>query len=264
MPLALAVYGITGRMGQSLVSELRDSSDWRLRLAMASPDSTRLGADAALSGSALGVAIRTDDAPLGGIQVALDFSVSEAVASHAKACLAAQVPLLVGTTALTQATLEELKRAGERVAVLVAPNTSVGVSVLVELARRAASGLGAGFDVEISEVHHHSKRDAPSGTALALGEAVASARGAKLSDLAVYERHGRDAKRSAGSIGFSSQRLGDVVGEHTVYFGAPGERLELTHRASDRRIFARGALTAAAWLVKQPPGLYGMRDMLNI
>jgi 4-hydroxy-tetrahydrodipicolinate reductase len=148
--------------------------------------------------------------------------------------------------------------------VLVAPNTSVGVSVVARLAAMAASGLGAGYDVEIFDAHHRMKRDAPSGTALALGEAVAQARAVSLNDVAAFNRSGQNAPRLPGSIGFSSLRAGDIVGEHTVTFAAAGERIEITHRATDRLTFARGALRAAGWLVGRPAGLYGMQDVLGL
>jgi 4-hydroxy-tetrahydrodipicolinate reductase len=194
----------------------------------------------------------------------MDFSVGGAVAAHAQACAQAGVPLLVGTTGFDAAGQAELKLAAQRVAVLIAPNTSVGVAVLSELVAQAAVALGEAFDVDISEAHHRTKRDAPSGTALSLGEAVAQARGESLSEVAVYARYGKDTPRSHGSVGFSVVRAGDIVGEHTVSFAGAGERLELTHRAWDRMTFAWGALRAAAWLLGRPAGLYGMQDVLRV
>jgi 4-hydroxy-tetrahydrodipicolinate reductase len=149
------------------------------------------------------------------------------------------------------------------VPVLLAPNTSVGVSVVAGLVSMAASRLGLAYDVEISEAHHRMKRDAPSGTALALGEAVARARGQSLREVGAFPRGGESGPRVDGSIGFSSLRAGDIVGEHTVSFVADGERVEITHRATDRIIFARGALRAAGWLMIQPPGLYGMENVIE-
>ena len=174
------------------------------------------------------------------------------------------MPLLVGATGFDLETRAVLEAAAARVAVLIAPNTSIGVAVLDRLVALAAAALREGYDVEISEAHHRMKRDAPSGTALAFGETVARARGKALADLAVYERHGRAEPRAPGSIGFAVVRAGDIVGEHTVTFAAAGERLELTHRATDRLIFARGALRAADWLIGRPPGLYGMADVLGL
>jgi 4-hydroxy-tetrahydrodipicolinate reductase len=266
----LIVFGITGRMGQSLIRALREGSPFQLHGAIASPASKRLGQECAAEGTPTGVMITADAAAaLKGAAsrpgaVAIDFSVGGAVAAHAQACAQAGVPLLVGTTGFDAAGEAELNSAAKRVAVLIAPNTSVGVAVLSELVARAAVALGEAFDVDISEAHHRTKRDAPSGTALSLGEAVARVRGESLSETAVYARYGKDTPRSHGSIGFSVVRAGDIVGEHTVSFTGAGERLELTHRASDRMTFARGALRAAAWLPGRPAGLYGMKDVLGV
>lgn len=258
----LAILGITGRMGQSLVRALKETAALELTGALASPQSQYLSHDAALEGPPTGVPVSADLAQaLKQAKVAVDFSSAAAIALHADGCAARGVALLVGTTGLDAGAREALQAASASVPVLIAPNTSVGVSVLLELTQKAAKALGAGFDVEILEAHHRHKRDAPSGTALALGEAVAQAHGTTLQAAAVHERHG--AARSAGSIGFSVVRGGDIVGEHTVLFAAAGERLEITHRATDRAIFARGALQAALWLQSQPPGLYGMQDVVR-
>ncbi len=264
---ALTVFGVTGRMGQSVLRALREAQEpprWRLAGAVASAQSPGLGADAAAEGLPFGVAVSADaEAAVRDASVAVDFSRPESVARQARAWGAAGVPRLVATTGCDDAARGELLRAAERIAVLIAPNTGVGVNVMLRLTAIAAAALGRGADVEISEAHHRMKRDAPSGTALALGEAVAGARGANLADLAVFERHGSGGPRTEGSIGFSALRAGDIVGEHTVLFGLDGERLEITHRATDRMVFARGALRAAAWLTDRPPGLYGMRDVLE-
>jgi 4-hydroxy-tetrahydrodipicolinate reductase len=261
----IAVFGITGRMGQSLVQALRETPAFRLSGAVASHNSLRLGQDAAADGPPTGVFITADAGRgLSGAAVAVDFSVGESVTSHALACAEAGVPLLVGATGFDSASRRNLERAAARIAVLIAPNTSVGVSVAVQLVSVAAAALGLPYDVEIFEAHHSLKRDAPSGTALTLGAAVAAARGQSLPDVAVYERAGASGPRAAGSIGFVSVRAGDIVGEHTVTFAAAGERLEITHRATERLTFARGALRAAEWLLGQPAGLYGMKDVLRL
>jgi 4-hydroxy-tetrahydrodipicolinate reductase len=174
------------------------------------------------------------------------------------------VPLLVGTTGFDLEARRQLEAAAAAIPVLVAANTSLAVTVLMRLVELAAVSLGERYDAEISEAHHRLKRDAPSGTALALGEALARARGAALADLADFDRHGLERPRKPGSIGFSVVRAGDIVGEHTVTFAAAGERLELTHRATDRTVFARGALEAARWLIGRPPGWYAMRDVLGL
>ncbi len=262
----IAILGVTGRMGQSLLRCLAETADsLALSGALAGANSSRLGRDAAADGGATGVLITADiEIALRGAAVAVDFSRAEFVAAHAQACARARVPLLVGTTGLDEAARAALQAASAEVAVLVAPNTSVGVGVMAQLVRFAATSLGAGFDVEITDAHHRFKRDAPSGTALALGEVVADARGQRLDDVAVFERHGVMAVRRAGSIGFSAVRAGDIVGEHSVIFAASGERLEITHRATDRAAFARGALRAAGWLVARRAGLYGMENMLGL
>jgi 4-hydroxy-tetrahydrodipicolinate reductase len=274
-PHALTVFGITGRMGQSLIRALREGaeresaepqgSEFELRGATASAASARLGLDAAADGLPTGVLIGADPAAaLRGAAVALDFSSGSAVALHAQACVRASVPLLVGVTGFDAPAKAELKLAAKSIAILIAPNTSVGVAVMNELTAAASRALGSLYDVDISEVHHRQKRDAPSGTALNLGETIAKSREVALNEVAVFERHGMDTPRRAGSIGFSVVRAGDIVGEHTVTFTGPGERLEITHRATDRITFARGALRAAAWLIGRPAGLYDMKDVLGL
>jgi 4-hydroxy-tetrahydrodipicolinate reductase len=261
----IAVFGITGRMGQALIRALREASAFSLSGAIASADSSRLGQDAAAEGEPTGVLI-TSDSTLGlrGASVAVDFGPGDCVAEHASACAAAGLALLVGATGFDAASRGVLEQAARRIPVLIAPNTSVGVSVVAQLASMAALGLGPSYDVEIFEAHHRTKRDAPSGTALALGEAIAGVRGQALGEVAIYDRTGHSAPRSPGSIGFSSVRAGDIVGEHTVIFAAAGERVEITHRATDRITFARGALRAAEWLAGQPAGLYGMKNVLGL
>jgi len=261
----LVIFGITGRMGQSLVRALAGAPGLKLSAAVASAASPWLGKDAAQSGTPTGVPIGADAAAaLQGAAVAVDFSLPQSVAAHALACAAAGVPLLVGATGLDPATQEALRTAAGRIPLLIAPNTSVGVNVMERLVAIAARSLGEAYDADIFEAHHRMKRDAPSGTAIALGEAVAAARGRTLADMAVFDRHGDVGPRRDQSIGFAVVRAGDIVGEHTVIFAADGERLEITHRAADRAIFARGALRAAEWLVGRPPGLYGMQDALGL
>jgi 4-hydroxy-tetrahydrodipicolinate reductase len=246
---ALVIFGITGRMGQSLVRAVREGSEIHLTGAVASSRSERLGLDAATDGPPSGVLITADSAlALRHASVAVDFSLQDSVLEHAQACAAARVPLLVGATGLGAESRAGLKAAAHEIPVLIAPNTSVGIALLRKLVAAATQGFGAACEVEISEAHHRLKRDAPSGTALSLGELVAETRG----------------EPDASGIRYSVVRAGEIVGEHTVSFGAPGERLEITHRATDRMIFARGALRAAAWLVGRAPGLYGMQDVLGV
>jgi 4-hydroxy-tetrahydrodipicolinate reductase len=268
----IAVFGITGRMGQCLVRALREpppagespAERSELSGALASAASTHLGQDAALEGAATGVRITADPrAALGDAAVAIDFSLPQGIAEHAQACLERRVALLVGTTGFDAATRRELEGAARAIPLLIAPNTSPGVAVMSHLIEVAARALG-GYDAEIVDVHHRTKRDAPSGTALAWGEAIARARGAELEPLAVFDRHGGSGPRRPGSIGFAALRAGDVIGEHTAVLAADGERVEFTHRATDRMVFARGALLAAAWLAGRPPGLYGMKNVLGL
>ncbi len=285
----LAIFGITGRMGQALLRALDEGSDSgtdldggtragmgagsgtgaaedRLHLcgAVASPESGALGADVAAGGRPRGVTVTADArAALVGAAVAIDFSVPGSVADHARACAQGRIPLLMGVTGFDGTAQSALESAAAAIPVLIAPNTSVGVTVIARLVELATRALGLGFDVEISESHHRLKRDAPSGTALALGSVVAGARGRTLGDVAVFDRHGRTRGRTAGEIGFNVLRAGDIVGEHTVTFAGAGERVEIRHCATDRIAFARGALRAAQWLRRRPPGLYSMNDVLG-
>jgi 4-hydroxy-tetrahydrodipicolinate reductase len=262
---ALAIFGITGRMGQALLRAMQGDPTFRLCGAVASAASVRLGQEAAGEGAPTGVVV-TADPRLGirGAAVAVDFSLGTSVAAHARACAEAGVPILIGATGIAAGCRSDLEQAARVIPVLIAANTSVGVSVVAKLVSLAARGLGSSYDVEIFEAHHRTKRDAPSGTALALGEAIAQARGQSLSEVAAHGRSGLSGPRVPGSIGFSSLRAGDIVGEHTVIFAADGERVEITHRATDRITFARGALRAAKWLLGQPAGLYGMEDVLGL
>jgi 4-hydroxy-tetrahydrodipicolinate reductase len=260
----LALFGATGRMGRSLLQALADfRGSLHLSGALASAGSASLGEELEVAGVPSGVRVTADvEAALAGADVAVDFSLAPAVVVHAEACAAAGVGLLVGATGLDAAGVTRIERAAQRIPIVLAPNTSLGVNLMARLAALAAESL-ADYDVEISEAHHRMKRDAPSGTALALGEAVARARGTDLGAAAVMARQGTSGPRVPGSIGFSVVRAGDIVGEHTVLFAGDGECLAITHRATDRKGFARGALQAAAWLVGRPAGLYRMNDVLG-
>lgn len=260
----LTIIGATGRMGLSLARAACARPDVEIAAAVASPGSAHAGRDLGeLAGvGKLGVALGTDvTAALAACDVALDFSQPVAAASNLAACCAAGKALVVGTTGLGPEVHHELERAARHIALLVAPNTSLGVTLLVELARQCARVLPGQFDIEIIEAHHRHKKDAPSGTALALGQAVAESRGVPLDPAALQHRAGGHSRRE-GEIGFAVVRGGDVVGEHTVLFAGPGEQVTLAHRATDRAVFARGALDAAIWLARRPPGRYAMRDVL--
>jgi 4-hydroxy-tetrahydrodipicolinate reductase len=276
-PLVRAVLiGVTGRMGQALLRAAPGFPQLLITGAIASPASLALGRDA---GEVAGVGptnLRVScDLPraLEQADVALDFSSAAATAANLKACHSARKALLIGTTGFGAELAAPLAAAARDIALLSAANTSIGVALLAELVRAAARSLPRSFDIDVLELHHRLKADAPSGTALALGQAAAEARG--LSWPAAAPLRGGAAggsvpaaaacagARPEGEIGFASVRAGDIVGEHTVFFSGPGEELRLTHRASDRGVFARGALSAALWLASRPPGRYAMSDFIG-
>lgn len=254
-----ALIGISGRMGLALVRAASQSKEISIAAAVASPQSPALGKDAGeLAGTGrLGVTITPDlAAALAQADVAIDFSNGAATQTNLAACRKARKPLLVGTTGYPADT--DFDAAARDIPVLVAPNTSLGVTLLIELVRQAAAALPPEFDIEIIEAHHRMKKDAPSGTALALGKAAAEGRGQSLDPV---RRDGM--ARQGGEIGFAVVRGGDIVGEHSVLFAGIGESLTLSHRATDRALFARGALQAAAWLQARSPGRYFMRDLFT-
>ena len=263
----VAVLGASGRMGVSLLRAIHESAEFKLVGALVSEESRARGADASrIAGLASDFGVQVTDDPraaLRGAEVALDFSVAAAVAGHVRAALDSGCALLVGTTGLDASASAALEDAAARIPVLVAPNTSLGVNLLAQLVEQAAEALGADYDIEILEAHHRYKVDAPSGTARKLGEAAAAGRGHALGELAATARDGRSGPRKAGTIGFAVVRGGDIVGEHTVIYAGPGERLELSHRAHDRMTFAYGALTACEWLRGRAPGRYTMGDVLG-
>jgi 4-hydroxy-tetrahydrodipicolinate reductase len=265
----IAVLGAGGRIGTALVRLIAADGAHRLVGALTEAGDPAIGRDAGQAAGVepLGVVLAASlEQVLGaGAEVVIDFTAPAVAARHAAACAVAGQALVVGTTGLDAAALAALDDASRRIPVLHARNMSLGVTVLTELARQAALLLGPGYDVEIIEAHHRHKKDAPSGTALQLGEAVAAARGRRLGDVAVYDRTGIAAGgRPEGAIGFAAIRAGAIVGEHTVLLAGAEEQLELTHRASDRALFARGALRAAGWLVGQPPRLYALREVLGL
>jgi 4-hydroxy-tetrahydrodipicolinate reductase len=263
-PLVRAVLiGVTGRMGQALLRAAPAFGQLLVTGAIASPASLALGRDAGeVAGLARSNLPVTSDLPraLADSDVALDFSSSAATPGVLEACRRARKALLLGTTGLSGDLDAEINAAAREIPLLLAANTSIGVAVLTELVGAAARALPASFDIDVLDFHHRLKPDAPSGTALALGAAAAAARGiTRLAPSVV-----RPGPRPDAEIGFASVRAGDLVGEHTVMFSGTGEQLSLTHRASDRAVFAHGALQAALWLARQPPGRYGMRDFLGL
>lgn len=251
-------------MGAALVRAASEIPDLRIVAAIASPASAALGRDAGeLAGvDGIGVPVTADlAAAVSGADVAIDFSNAQATQLNLTVCRAARTPLLIGTTGLAADLAPVLEAAALDIPLLVAPNTSVGVTLLIELVREAARALPPQFDIEIVEAHHRAKRDAPSGTALALGMAAAEGRNQPFDASRATPRQGGMARRD-GEIGVAVLRGGDMVGEHAVLFAGMGESLTLSHRATDRAIFARGALRAAAWLASRPPGRYFMRDLV--
>ena len=259
-----AIIGVTGRMGRELIRAAREStSGISVVAAVASRTSAAVGKDAGeIAGiGAMGVRVTNElAAVLPQVDVAIDFSTAQTTQSNLTACCVARKPLLIGTTGGPTDLTAAFAAAAQEIPLLVAPNTSVGVTLLIELVRAAARALPEQFDIEIVEAHHRMKRDAPSGTALALGRAAAEGRDQSF-DLQDARLGGQ--ARQGGEIGFAVVRGGDIVGEHAVLFAGMGESLTLSHRATDRAIFARGAVRAAAWLASRPAGRYFMRDLVT-
>jgi len=254
-------------MGRALVRAACDIPALRITGAVASAGSVSIGRDVGvLAGmEPLGLEVSSDlPAALAGADVAIDFSQPQATRANIAACRAARKPLLLGTTGFAaEVTEAELDAAAHDIPLLIAPNTSLGVALLMDLVRRAARALPVEFDIEVLEAHHRMKRDAPSGTALALARAAGEGRGQAAPQAPAGSSASRAGPRRQGEIGFAVVRGGDIVGDHTVLFAGPGEELRLSHRATDRAIFARGALRAALWLPGRPPGRYGMSDIVE-
>jgi 4-hydroxy-tetrahydrodipicolinate reductase len=254
-------------MGRALLQAMDESPGLTVSGASASAGSKVLGQDVGTvaGGKPRGAIITADPAvAVKGAGVAIDFTLPDALPGNLQAVTAAKCPVVIGTTGLDAAARSHIDAAAEKIPVVLAANMSLGVNLLLWLVEIAGRTLDDAYDVEIFEAHHRHKKDAPSGTALALGRSVAASRGVELDDVAHYDRHGSHSARQPGSIGFSVLRGGDIVGDHTVTFAGAGERIELTHRASDRLAFARGAIKAARWLDGRTPGLYSMRDVLGL
>ncbi|MFP5410115.1 MAG: 4-hydroxy-tetrahydrodipicolinate reductase [Gammaproteobacteria bacterium] len=266
MSVKVGVAGVSGRMGRALLEAVAADPACALHAALDRPGSPLLGQDAGAAwGAASGVAVSDQPAAaLTGAQALIDFTRPEATFGYLDACVAAKVPLVIGTTGFDEAGKARIAAAAQQIPVVFAPNMSVGVNLLMKLAELAAKVLEDGYDIEIIEAHHRHKVDAPSGTALGLGQAVARAINRDLATCAVYGREGVTGERDPRTIGFATVRGGDIVGDHTLLFAGVGERVELTHKASSRATFAQGALRAAKWLQGRAPGLYDMRDVLNL
>ncbi len=246
--LNVAIVGASGRMGQTLIAAAEHIEGVRLAASL-SRDSN---IDAALKNSDVL------------IDVLIDFTRPDATLKYLAACKQRGVNAVIGTTGFSAEQKQQITAFAEHIAIVFAPNMSIGVNVSLQLVEAAAKALGLDYDIEVFEAHHKMKVDAPSGTALALADAAATARGQKLADVAVYERHKVAQPRERGSIGFSVVRAGDIIGDHTVFFAGPGERIEITHKSSSRATYAQGAMRAAKFLADKKVGLFDMRDVLGL
>jgi 4-hydroxy-tetrahydrodipicolinate reductase len=265
--VSVVAAGAAGRMGSRIVACLQDAPDLRLVAALEAPGHPAAGRDAGeVAGvGAMGVPIGTDvAAAIVRDRVLIEFSAPEATLEHLRRVADAGARAVIGTTGFTSPQREEIGELARRAAIMLSPNMSVGVTLALQVLATMARALGDDYDVEVTEIHHRFKKDAPSGTALRMAEVVAEALGRDLSSVGVYGRQGVPGERSQKEIAVMSLRSGDVVGEHTVSFGTLGERLELTHRAHNRDTFARGALRAARWIAGRAPGLYSMQDVLSL
>lgn len=264
--LNIAITGAAGRMGRALIQAVSDNAATQLMAATVSPASSLAHVDAGeLAGTGrLGVTTGTDLDVLRSADVVIDFTTPQATLNHLAQLAGTEVAMVIGTTGFTDAQLQQMAQYARQRRIVFAANYSVGVTLALQLLRTAARVMGDDCDIEIIEAHHRHKVDAPSGTALRMGEAVAQTLGRDLKQCAVYGREGQEGPRRDETIGFATVRAGDIVGEHTVLFATEGERLEIGHKASSRQTFARGALRAATWLMDQPVGLYDMEDVLAL
>lgn len=264
----VAVTGAAGRMGRNIIEACQQTERIRCTAALEHPDQqTSLGTDA---GELAGIG-RIDVPVVGDIKevidrfdVLVDFTRPQGTLTYLAPCQQASKPMVIGTTGFSAAQKAEIDRAAQDIPIVLAPNMSVGVNLSFKLLQLASQVLGDDVDVEIIEAHHRHKTDAPSGTALRMGEIIAQTLGRDLNQCAVYGRQGVTGERDRHTIGFATLRAGDIVGEHTVLFAAVGERLEITHKASSRQTFARGALRAAAWIIDKNQGLFDMQDVLSL
>jgi 4-hydroxy-tetrahydrodipicolinate reductase len=264
--LRVAVAGASGRMGRMLVEAIQASDDCALAGALDLPGSPALGQDAAaFLGQTSGVKIVSDlREGLQNAQFLIDFTRPEGTIAHLRVCSELGVKLVVGTTGFTDEQKAEIHAAAKQIAIMFAPNMSVGVNVVLKLLQQAAKALSHGYDIEIIEAHHRHKVDAPSGTALKMGEVVADALGRDLKTCAVYGREGVTGERDPSTIGFATVRGGDIIGDHTVLFAGTGERIEISHKSSSRAGYAQGSLRAVRYLADKPSGLFDMNDVLGL
>lgn len=266
MPLRLGICGAAGRMGRTLIQACNEADGCVLGAAIEHPTSPALGADAGLLAGldAAGISIVRGVADvIDDFDVLIDFTAPTVTVANAEICAHHKRKIVIGTTGMTADEKVQIAEAAKQTAVVFAPNMSVGVNLCLNLLETAARILGDDYDVEIVEAHHRHKVDAPSGTALRMGEVVADALGRDLAECAVYGREGQTGARDEKTIGFATVRAGDIVGDHTVMFAGAGERIEITHKASSRMTFANGAVRAAVWLADKPKGLFDMRHVLG-
>ncbi len=264
-PIRTVITGVSGRMGALLVRLVRDTPEFLLHGGTDKPTNVTIGLDVGLAAHLAPLEVSTVDSleqALSRAHVVIDFTTPEASMQHARLCAEAKVPLVVGSTGFSAEARAQMVEAAKSIPLVMSPNMSVGVNLVIELAAMLARRLGDGFDVEVLEAHHRLKKDAPSGTAMRLAEELAKALGREHDDICT-SRTGQMGERPRAEIGVQSLRGGDVVGEHTVFFYGDGERIELTHRATSREQFGRGALRAAKWCIGKKPGLYDMVDVLG-
>lgn len=262
--MRIAIAGANGRMGRMLIEAVLSSHDMQLAVALDHTGSEAIGKDAgAFLGKETDVLISDDLSQLQQADCLIDFTRPEGTMNHVTACLAHNCQLIIGTTGFNEEQKARIQQAAEQIAIVFAPNMSVGVNVTLRLIELAAKLMQEGFDAEVFEAHHRNKVDAPSGTALAMGEAIAKTWGVNLNDVADWTRYGHTGAREDGRIGFSVVRGGDIIGDHTVYFCGEGERIEITHRSSNRTTYAQGSLRAARFLKGKSHGLYTMQDVLG-
>ncbi|MDT8398483.1 MAG: 4-hydroxy-tetrahydrodipicolinate reductase [Pseudomonadales bacterium] len=263
----IAIAGLTGRMGKSIAEAILGTPGVSIGAASVRRDSPDLGRDVGLlcGGEALGLAVVSDLATcLDRFDVLIDFTSPAASLNHLELCVAANKKLVLGTTGFSAGQKEQIAEAGKKIAIVFSPNMSVGVNLCFKLLELAARVLGDDSDIEIIEAHHRHKKDAPSGTALKMGEVVAATLGRDLQACASYGREGNVGTRDASTIGFSSIRAGDIVGDHTVLFASAGERVEITHKSSSRMTYAKGSVKAALWLRERESGVFDMQDVLGL
>ncbi len=265
-PLRVAVAGASGRMGRMLVEAIQNSGDCVLTAALDLPGSPALGMDAAaFLGQTSGVVIESDlKSALSKADFLIDFTRPEGTLVHLAVCAELGVKAVIGTTGFSEEEKTQIAAFAQQTAIMLAPNMSVGVNVTLKLLEMAAKALDTGYDIEIVEAHHKHKVDAPSGTALKMGEVIAQAQGTQLQDRAVYERFGHTGERKENTIGFATVRGGDIVGDHTVLFAGTGERIEITHKSSSRSTYAQGSLRAVRFLASQTTGQFDMFDVLSL